>query len=1332
MAAISSLGIGSDLLNNELLDNIINAEKAAAELRLDTQQASIDAKISAYGEIQSKLYDFSEAIVKLADSNNAGATKATSSDETILTATATTSAPSGIYNVDVQRTATSHSLVSKSYTSVTEAVGDGKLVFSFGTTTYDGSDNYDTFTTNPDASTFTVNVGTVTGSGSNEINASNSLQGVRDAINEADFGVKASIVNDGTGYVLQLVSENTGENNSMQIVATDASGALATTGLSEFAFNKNQSVSANNMTQTQKAQDALLEVNGLAVTRDSNEVTELIDGVTLNLTAADAGNSISVTVGADIAGISENIQDMIDAYNEFQTVYKDLTKFDADSSTGSLLLGDSTLRNISTQIKSIMTSTVDGIVGTNFRSLSELGIYTDQNNEFKLAFNNTKFIAGLNESREAVSGVFSTMGSTTDSSIKYLNESIHSKPGTYGIEITQLATQGTYQGGSVDLLDFLAPVEINDANDVFTLGLNDRAAAISLTQGSYTSGDDLAAEIQLQINSAQEFRDYGYSATVEYDAVNKSFDITSNKYGSDSQVYIAFTDTNTANTLGFSTAGEGEYKGTELTSLNSEYFNGYGTSTVPALQAVAATDGINFAASNATFSLSLNGGAAEAVTVNLDASGSDLNGDSIFGDRKDVLQAIQTGIDANGALNGNVIASFDDNDNLMLTTTTPSATDSIEITAVGSNSSDVLLGLSDSNGARVNGKDPGLTFGSNVDFQVELDGTTSANTVSLPAGTYLSGNDLATAVQAAINTDLAGDANLSSLVSNAITNEGTRNISANIDFSTANSGFVLNVNGVEQTITMDADSGNNITDIQAKLDAAYGVGVVTASLGSGNGLELTNAALPASHDDYIQVVSDGRGAYTTGGAVIAGGIDFSGANNATFDLVADGVTLSLDVNTDASGGGKASTLAAVQSALDVAILNNSAFEVGDIVAKLDSGTDQIYFETLSNDGIKTAGMFGSGASIEIQSADANAQASLGLPGLNTVYNGGYDNFGMDNEYQFGSDIDANVSYEYDGTTDKGRLVINIGGNDTTVSFSSVDPAAISFLGIHEPDGTESQVKTGNDVQGTINGIEAVGTGQFLSAQNGNADATNGYYIADQSDIINGPLTIDGTNNTFTIEVDGFESSITVDNGTYATGAALATALQDAINDDPEIKAEKLSVKVEYTDDITSVLNGTLGIISASTGTQSKVLIKDANTAASTAYGFVLGQADGETGKAQDGEIDDASGIRIKVTGGDLGDRGSVSYVSGVADQLKNLMQSILDPTGGTLAAKFDALEAQNETLAEDKASFDKRIEAKEAQLAAQFAYNDALIATLNTTASFLTSQFEAMAASQKK
>ncbi len=1318
MAAISSLGIGSELLTSDLVESIINADKAAGEQRLNTQQQIIDTKISAYGDIQSKLYDLSTAIVTLSNADNIGATLASSSDDTILTATATSSAAVGTYNVEVETIAKAHSLVSESYTTITDQVGAGSLTFSLGTTSYTGGGAYDSFEANGDTTTATITT-----------DSSTTLSGLRDLINAEDMGIRASLINDGTGYVLQLTSEDTGVETSMEIIAYDSTGALATSGISAFAYNENQSAAGTNMTETQEGEDALLSVNGLSVTRSSNEVTELIEGVTLNLTSADAGTEVSITVSADIDSLTEDIQSMLDAYNAFHELYKDLTSFNTDTDVGSLLLGDSTLRSIDSQIKSIITSTVSGITGTNFSSFSELGIFSDQTDGFNLNFNASLFLSGLSEDRESVVALFADQGITTDSNIKFLNESINTVAGDYAIVISQLATQGEYQGGTVSILDFVADVVINDANDEFTINLNGRSASIALTQGDYSSGDELATEIQLQINSASTFQTYSESVSVAYDSDDQSFNITSNNFGSDSQVYFTSVDNNIANSLGFAELGEGEFKGISLATLNSQYFNGYGTSTVPGTQIIDSTEGIDFSTTNATFSISVNGAAAEAVTVDLDGDGSDLNSDGTYGDRQDTLQAIQTAIDATG-LNGTVTASFNDDDFLVFTTTTASSTDTIEITAVGSSTSDVLLGLSDTEGAQTNGKDAGLTFGANVEFNVVLDDTTSDNTVSLAAGTYATGDDLATALQTAINADLAGDANLSDLITGATTSEGTRDIDTNIDFSAANSGFVLNINGTEQTIIMAADSGDNIVDIQTELDAAFGAGVVTAQLGADDGLELvTNTQ---DHDQYIQIVSDGRGAYTTDGAVIAGGIDFSGGNNATFDIVVNGITLSVDVNTNASAGDESDSLNAIQDAIDLAILNDGQFDVGDIVASLDDGTGALVIETIAQEGIKTSAMFGSAATIDIENTDANAQATLGFLAADTSYSGGYDAFGMDNDITFGTDITAEVTYEYDSTSDTGQLTFNIGGHARTVAFDSVDSSAISFLGIHEPDGTEDDVETGLDVEGTINGVEASGNGQFLTATDGNSAASNGYYVAEQSAILtDGFVTIDGTNDTFTIELDGFEAVITIAQATYATGAALASAVEDAINDNSSIDDEGLSVQVDYTDDAASSAYGTIGIISLSTGSGSSVLITDVSDDAATALGFTVGQADGETGQDKDGEVDDASGIRIKVTGSDLGDRGTVTYISGIADQLKDLLQNILDPNTGILATKFDTLNAQNETLAEDKESFEARIAATEARLKSQFLYNDAIISSLKLTENFLTQQFEAMANASK-
>src|SRR5690606_4205875 len=434
------------------------------------------------------------------------------------------------------------------------------------------------------------------------------------------------------------------------------------------------------------------------------------------------------------------------------------------------------------------------------------------------------------------------------------------------------------------------------------------------------------------------------------------FSFTSNKYGSESQVYFTSVDANTANTLGFNTLGAGTYKGEGLTTLGAEAFTGKGASTLPGNRAVAADAGINFATSNASFSLDIGAGAGPvAVTVSQNAAGTDLNGDGVFGDRNDTLQAMQNAIDSTPGLSGAVTASFDKNGFLTFTTNAIGAAQSIEITGVGTGTSDVLLGLRGDQGPVTNGKDPGLTLGSAVEFDVTVDGTTTATKVSVPAGTYASGEDLATAVQQALNARLSTDTSFTGVQRGAETATGTRDISA-VDFSTNNAGFRLNVSGVEKEIIVTANSGDRQADIQAALDAAYGDDVVTAAL-DGSRLKLSSVA--KGYQQYIEVAGDGRGARSSSFADLTTGIDFSGAN-ATFVLTVAGVPLNVNVNGDGSSGSSdaASNLRVIQQALDTALTGSGQFAAGDVQAKVDD-SGNLYFETVAKNGVRTAATFGS-------------------------------------------------------------------------------------------------------------------------------------------------------------------------------------------------------------------------------------------------------------------------------------------------------------------------------------------------------------------------------------
>jgi flagellar hook-associated protein 2 len=130
--------------------------------------------------------------------------------------------------------------------------------------------------------------------------------------------------------------------------------------------------------------------------------------------------------------------------------------------------------------------------------------------------------------------------------------------------------------------------------------------------------------------------------------------------------------------------------------------------------------------------------------------------------------------------------------------------------------------------------------------------------------------------------------------------------------------------------------------------------------------------------------------------------------------------------------------------------------------------------------------------------------------------------------------------------------------------------------------------------------------------------------------------------------------------------------------------------------------------------------------ASAIFGFINGIADGESGKAQEGDIDPSSGIRMKITGGALGARGDITYISGFADQLNASLLAMLDSKDGIISNKLDALDNDKEKLTEKRESIDARMSAQEARLKSQFLYNDAIVSKLNSTGDFIKQQFEAM------
>lgn len=379
--------------------------------------------------------------------------------------------------------------------------------------------------------------------------------------------VVVSIDPDNGGAVFTTLA--TGAGQSIQVTADDG----------ELGLNANLGArygSDGSLVQTQAAQSAELTVNGLDITRDSNLVTEVITGVTLNLKEADADKTITLSLENDTTGIVDKVQTFVDAFNELKVLNDELTAFDLDTGERGLLLGDSTLRSVNTLIRNLMNSQVEGLIGSTFRTLSEVGIYTNQNNSFLLELDVTALNAAIEASADDVVSLFANNTSSTDPLIEVVNTSSSTAPGSYAVVLTQIATQGRYEGGVNVALD--NNVSINDDNDAFVISVDGvESDEIVLTQGNYATGQDLAQEIQLRINNDEAIVAGSKTVTVSYDATNHRFNFVSSDYGSATAISFVSEDTDLADDLGFGAAVGTVVEGLDVKgTINGEEGSGNG------------------------------------------------------------------------------------------------------------------------------------------------------------------------------------------------------------------------------------------------------------------------------------------------------------------------------------------------------------------------------------------------------------------------------------------------------------------------------------------------------------------------------------------------------------------------------------------------------------------------------------------------------------------------------------------------------------------------------------------------------------------------------------
>ena len=534
MAGISSLGIGSGLDLSGLVTNLINAERSPVDSRLNRQESNLTTDLSGVGLMRGALSSFQGSLSSLSTADGFSNRTITNSNTGDISATVTNDASLGSYSIEVSKLASAQSLASSPYTSVGDEVGTGTLQIKFGTITGPG---FTSFKADANSAIQTITVDST----------NNTLSGLKDYINSNEFGVTASIVNDGTGYRLALLSDNTGANAAMEITVTDTGDAsnIDTNGLSNFAYN----ATVQNVLQTQTAADANLTINGLPVTSATNTLDEAIEGVTLNLTSeTDAGSPAQIVISEESGQISLAIKDLVTGFNSMLSTLNDLGSSNPETGEVGILAGDSTLRNFTYQIRNVLTSPVDGLTG-EIRALVDLGITTQSDGT--LSINSSKFDAAVKANPLDALALFAPVGQSTDSLVEFTGSTDDTVVGNYAVNITQLASRAELVGNPVLDPVLAFPFTIDTLNDDISLTVDGVSTGVmSIAQAIYASGDDLAAAMQLQFNSNTLLKDAEKTVSVTFDSTNSRLVMNSTTFGSESTIKINSVDTNMAAQLG--------------------------------------------------------------------------------------------------------------------------------------------------------------------------------------------------------------------------------------------------------------------------------------------------------------------------------------------------------------------------------------------------------------------------------------------------------------------------------------------------------------------------------------------------------------------------------------------------------------------------------------------------------------------------------------------------------------------------------------------------------------------------------------------------------------
>ncbi len=349
--SVSGLSSGIDFA--KLIEQLVSIKRQRALVPLESEKSSYKSKLAEYNTLGSKVQNMETAADILRKSSSFDVNKAAVEDDTIFTASASSSALAGNYVIsDITALAQAHKV-----TNV-----DAKSVADKDTTTVLANGNTFQFTVGGAQTTITAT-------------SDLTLEELVIEINISGGAAQATIINDGNAtipYRIVLTSDTTGSTGGITI---DQDQSI---------LDLDNSSGSGGTFELQAAQNAAFKMDGLDVSKSSNNISDVIEGVTFTLkNAPGVGKSYTLTVTNDTDAIKSNIKTLVDSYNAIVSQIANNSKFDFEKSTGGPLYNESVTRAIQRRLSSIITSGISGL-SESTKALSQVGVKTNKDGTLTL------------------------------------------------------------------------------------------------------------------------------------------------------------------------------------------------------------------------------------------------------------------------------------------------------------------------------------------------------------------------------------------------------------------------------------------------------------------------------------------------------------------------------------------------------------------------------------------------------------------------------------------------------------------------------------------------------------------------------------------------------------------------------------------------------------------------------------------------------------------------------------------------------------------------------------------------------------------------------------